>query len=363
MPQSIANIRCHSLRRSYDIRVGTGLLGAVPGWISGERGVVLADERLAEPAERLTAALSAAGWRTSCRLLPVSEELKSLHGIAPLYEHLLAAGLDRAGVVFALGGGALGDAAGFVAGTYLRGIRWVVLPSTLLGQVDSAIGGKTGVNSGHGKNLIGVFHAPSLVVCDLALLDTLPERDVVSGLGEIVKYGLALDARFYRWLEKDWPAVRAREPAALLHAVSRCARLKAGVVSRDEFEVAGEREVLNFGHTVGHALEAATGYGVFRHGEAVLHGLAAAALLSVRAGHLHPRVYQRIERLLRALPVPPVPKHLATADIIGRLRWDKKRRGDRLRFVLLSALGKTVVDDSLDEAAVAGAIDALPRST
>jgi 3-dehydroquinate synthase len=288
--------------------------------------------------------LKVAGWETHLVRVPATEGFKDFGKIYPLYSELLRAGADRHTVLFALGGGVIGDAAGFLAGTYMRGLRWVGLPTTLLAQVDSSIGGKTGVNHASGKNLIGVFHQPSLVACDLDYLKTLPERERVSGLGEMIKYGLIYDAPFYAWLEKHWESIVSGESRKLEEAVARCARWKARAVTRDERDLAGVREVLNFGHTVGHALEGATKYATFRHGEAIILGMRAATRLSVDRGHLKPTIGARIESFLGSLPAPKVPARVTPARLLGFVRKDKKAKAGKVRFVLLRAVGKTRLD-------------------
>jgi 3-dehydroquinate synthase len=276
--------------------------------------------------------------------VPATEAFKDFSKIYPLYGELLKFRADRHTVLFALGGGVIGDAAGFLAGTYMRGMRWVGLPTTLLAQVDSSIGGKTGVNHAAGKNLIGAFHQPSFVACDLDFLKTLPERERVSGLGEMIKYGLIYDAPFYAWLEKNWEGIVSGETRSLEEAVARCARWKARAVARDERDVSGVREVLNFGHTVGHALEGATRYQTFRHGEAIILGMRAATRISVDRGHLKPAAGARIDSFLCSLPVPRVPSRILPEQLLGYVRKDKKAKAGKVRFVLLKSIGKTLLD-------------------
>ena len=332
-------------KRSYSILIGRGA-AAKAARLLGERGraFVVADRRLKSQTGELMRRLKSAGWETHLVRVEASEAFKDFGKIYPLYSELLRARADRHTVLFALGGGVIGDAAGFLAGTFMRGIRWVGLPTTLLAQVDSSIGGKTGVNHDSGKNLIGIFHQPTLVACDLDFLKTLPERERVSGLGEMIKYGLIYDAPFYAWLEKNWEGVVRGEAGALENAVARCASLKARAVGRDERDESGVREVLNFGHTVGHALEGATKYRTFRHGEAIILGMRAAVRLSVLRGHLKPAIGARVDSFLGSLPVPKVPSHVTPAKLLTYVRKDKKAKAGRVRFVLLRGIGKTVLD-------------------
>ncbi len=332
--------------------------------LNASRAFVLADAALKSHARLLTQSLTRAGLDVHTISVDADESFKEFKKIYPLYGELLKKDADRHSVVFALGGGVIGDAAGFIAGTFLRGIRWVGVPTTLLAQVDSSIGGKTGVNHEAGKNLVGVFHQPSLVLCDTQFLATLPKRELISGLGEIVKYGLIQDPSLFRSVERDWEKLVNLEPRAISIAVARCAKLKAKVVARDERDVTGLREVLNFGHTVGHALEKETGYGYYRHGEAVILGMRAAALLSKVRGHLQSSSYDRIEAYLSQLPVPQVPASVSTSDLVRRVRFDKKKlRTGQVRFVLLSGIGKTVLDPRVTESQIARAIDSIREAT
>jgi len=323
------------------------------------RAFVVADRRLKGQIATVLKALKADGWDVHVVRVPATEGFKDFRKIYPLYSALLRAGADRHTVLFALGGGVIGDAAGFLAGTYMRGLRWVGLPTTLLAQVDSSIGGKTGVNHVSGKNLIGMFHQPSLVACDLDFLKTLPERERVSGLGEMIKYGLIYDAPFYAWLEKHWESIVGGASGRLEDAVARCARWKAKAVARDERDAAGVREVLNFGHTVGHALEGATGYETFRHGEAIILGMRAATWLSVARGHLKEATGARIDSFLASLPVPGVPAQVTPEELLRFVRKDKKAREGKVRFVLLRAIGRTVLDREVADAEILDACRSL----
>jgi 3-dehydroquinate synthetase len=280
-------------------------------------------------------ALLNAGFKTVRHLLPGGERAKAWPAVESLLRAMLKAGLGRDSALLALGGGSITDAAGFAAAVYMRGIPWVSLPTTLLGQVDSGIGGKTAIDLPEGKNLVGAFHQPRAVVCDTALLDTLPAREFRSGLGEILKYGLLFDPALCAPLRKD----------RLERTVRRCAALKARLVARDERETKGRREILNFGHTIGHALETAAAGGL-RHGEAVVCGMRAALRLSGAPEGLGVR--------LEAFPLPRL--SLSEAAVMRVLRRDKKARGGRLHFVLLKAAGRPFVTDRVPEPKVREAV-------
>jgi 3-dehydroquinate synthase len=302
--------------------------------------VVVYDRKLAARAASLSARIAKTGLRTTTIGVRASEPLKTFAGLAPVYDKLVRANADRHSVVVAIGGGTVGDAIGFVAATYLRGVRWVGVPTTLLAQVDSAIGGKTGINLTTGKNLVGAFHQPAFVACDTAVLATLHDRDIVSGLGEIVKYGLALDADFHARLVRDEAKLLARNPAAMRDAIVRSIELKADIVARDEYEGSGVRELLNFGHTFAHALETATDYKRFRHGEAVLLGMRGAVHLSRALGRIDDATARAADARLRRFTVPRVPAAVTTRDLERALARDKKRGVDgKVRFVVLDRIG------------------------
>ena len=327
------------------IKVGRGLLSR-PVWAKtlGKR-VCLVTEPGAHRlfGRTLLGALKREGFEAALHLLAAGEGAKTLTSVRSVYRTLVRSGLGRDGGVIALGGGAVTDAAGFAAATYLRGIPWIAVPTTLLGQVDSGIGGKTGVNIAEGKNLVGAFHQPRAVVCDLAALDSLPLREVISGLGEAAKYGLVFDRAFFDRMRRGWDRLLALDPAALAPVVRRCAGLKAEVVAKDERETTGLRELLNFGHTVGHALEAEAGYGTLRHGEAIVWGMRAALALSMIKTGLPKMDALDAGRFLAQIPVP---RPAVRPDrLIARMRRDKKVRGERIRFVLLKRIGRPVVMD------------------
>ena len=299
--------------------------------------------------EQIRAALGAAGASVEPILIADGERFKTLASVSRIYDTLIRSGADRGSAIIAIGGGVIGDTAGFAAATFLRGITLVQVPTTLLAQVDSSVGGKTGVNHALGKNLIGAFHQPSVVVVDPLLLRTLPRREFRSGLYEVVKYGVIASRGLFDRLAANTKAIFARDPAVLVPAIVESIRIKAEVVSKDERE-GGLRRILNFGHTVGHALEAVTKYRRFRHGEAIAYGMLAAADLGVVRGALADRERQALTALVTQLgPLPPV-ADLPMAGILEAVRRDKKVVNGRLHFVLAIAIGATTtVDDATED--------------
>ncbi len=288
--------------------------------------------------DALAEALTAAGWRPRVRVLLPGEATKSLEKLAALYDWALAEPLDRGTPVLALGGGVVGDLAGLAAATLLRGLPLVQLPTSLVAQVDSAVGGKTGVNHPAGKNLVGAFHQPRLVVADPATLGTLPRREWTAGLAEVVKAALVADAGFFSWLEERWDDALAGAPEVAPRLVREAVRIKAEIVVEDERE-AGRRALLNFGHTFGHAIERAAGYGAFRHGEAVALGMRAALHLSRGLGLLPSEAFARADGLVARLPVPPGLAAIPTDTLTAAMRHDKKRTAEGLRLVVLEEIG------------------------
>jgi 3-dehydroquinate synthase len=291
-------------------------------------------------------------------LLPDGERYKTLRSVGLIYDALIRAGADRGSVLVAVGGGVVGDTAGFAAATFLRGIALVHVPTTLLAQVDSSIGGKVGVNHALGKNLIGAFHQPSVVVTDPSLLATLPRREFRSGLYEVVKYGVIRSRALFERVADHTAAVFAREPAILVPAIVESCRIKAEVVSRDERE-GGLRRILNFGHTVGHALEAVTRYRRFRHGEAIAYGMLAAADLAVRRGVMGTGDRDALATLIAALGPLPSIADLPIPAILEAVRRDKKVVNGRLHFVLATGIGATVTVDDVSEAEIAATLASM----
>jgi 3-dehydroquinate synthase len=288
-------------------------------------------------------------------LIPDGERYKNLQTVARIYESLIRAEADRGSALIAVGGGVVGDVAGFAAATYLRGIALAHVPTTLLAQVDSSIGGKVGVNHQLGKNLIGSFHQPAVVVTDPRLLGTLKRREFRSGLYEVVKYGMIASRDLFERVMRDTKALFARDPAVLMPVIIESCRIKADVVSADERE-SGLRRVLNFGHTVGHALEAITKYRRFRHGEAIAYGMLAAADLAVARGALNDRERQALARLITKLGPLPAVSDLSSARVLEAVRHDKKVVDGRLHFVISIAIGATMIVDDVSEPELAAVL-------
>jgi 3-dehydroquinate synthase len=328
--------------RSYPIYIGSGLLGDA-GLLARHLGsgavAVISNETVAPLyLGRLREAL---GERvTMVKVLPDGEEHKSLEVLAGIYDALLAARCDRQVTLMALGGGVVGDISGFAAATYQRGVHYVQLPTTLLAQVDSSVGGKTGVNHPRGKNMIGAFHQPRCVIADTDTLATLPAREFAAGLAEVVKYGLIGDREFYAWLHTRQVALAERDPAVLAEAICRSCANKARVVAGDERESeGGSRALLNFGHTFGHAIETATHYRDFLHGEAVAIGMVMAAEFSHRLGYIARNEVAGLCALLGRFGLPTEPPEVAPARMLELMRGDKKAAAGRIRLVLLRAIG------------------------
>ncbi|MBF9196067.1 3-dehydroquinate synthase [Microvirga sp. BT290] len=338
--------------RAYEILVGRGLIesaGARIASLSARATAIVTDEHVGPLyASALTASLEAQGLRVSVVTLPPGEATKSYAGLERVCDAMLAARIERGDLVVALGGGVIGDLAGFAAAVVRRGVRFVQVPTTLLSQVDSSVGGKTGINSRHGKNLVGAFHQPSLVIADTALLDTLPLREMRAGYAEVAKYGLIDDARFFAWCEANWQGVFAGGPERD-EAVAQSCRAKAAVVVRDEHEN-GDRALLNLGHTFGHALEKITAYDSTRlvHGEGVAIGLALAFRFSASLGLCPPADAERVEAHLKAVGLPTrlsqVPGGCGTVDaLLDAMAQDKKVKGGALIFILARGIGQSFI--------------------
>ena len=333
--------------RSYPVVIGAGLLAEVGPRLAaaGYRGrcALVTSERVgALYREPVAASLGQAGFAPVAVEIPDGEEHKNLAWLAVLYDRLLDAGVERRSPLIALGGGVVGDLAGFAASTLLRGLPLVQVPTTLLAQVDAAIGGKTGINHALGKNLIGAFHQPRLVVIDVATLRTLPRREFVAGLAEVIKYGVIRDAELFATLEARLEALLGLEEAVLVPVVAACCRHKAAVVAADEREEGGERAVLNFGHTVGHALEVLTEYRRLLHGEAVAIGMVAAARVSQARGLCAAATVERLERLVRRAGLPTeMPDDITAPALALAMQTDKKTAAGRIRFVCVEAIGRT----------------------
>ncbi len=348
--------------RAYEVVVGQGLLDdaglRMAPLLKRRRTAVVSDETVwALHGARLTASLKAAGIAVMPVVVPPGEQTKSFTGLESLLDRLLALELDRGDLITAFGGGVVGDLAGFAAAIYKRGIGFIQIPTTLLAQVDSSVGGKTAIDTPRGKNLVGAFHQPRLVLADLDVLATLPEREMRAGYAEVIKYGFLGDFAFFEWLEANGPAVLAREPQALSRAVARSIEMKAEIVAEDETEQ-GRRALLNLGHTFGHALEAETGYGeALLHGEAVAAGQALAFRFSAAQGLCSSQDATRASAAMAATGLPTRLSDVSATPfdaerLVAHMGQDKKAEGGRLTFILARALGEAFVAKDVDAGAV-----------
>jgi 3-dehydroquinate synthase len=338
--------------RSYPIHIGQGLLvrpELVTPHIHGRQVMVVTNETIA-PLYLDAVRQLLDGFELASVILPDGEQYKNLDTLNTIFDALLEQRFNRGCTLVALGGGVVGDITGFAAASYQRGVAFVQIPTTLLAQVDSSVGGKTGVNHPRGKNMIGAFHQPGCVLIDTDTLDTLDDRQLAAGLAEVIKYGLIRDAAFYDWLDENIEQLRARDKQALAYAIERSCALKAEIVAADERE-SGQRALLNLGHTFGHAIETGTGYGTWLHGEAVAAGMLMAADLSARHNWLPPADVGRLERLLQraGLPTAP-PASMDEPQFLRLMAVDKKVLDGGLRLVLLQAIGKAVVSGDFDPA-------------
>lgn len=349
--------------RSYPIYIGEQLVGNASHWQRlasrlhlPERLLVISDDNVAPLyLETLRSALSA--HTVDVCILEAGEAHKTLGAISAILDQLVTGGFQRDAAIVALGGGVVGDIAGFAAACFMRGIRFVQVPTTLLAQVDSSVGGKTGVNHALGKNLIGAFHQPVAVMIDTDTLSTLGAREFRAGLAEVIKYGCIYDVDFFGWLEENMPALLALERPALAHAIRRSCEIKALIVARDEKEK-GERALLNFGHSFGHALEQVTGYTRWLHGEAVAIGMLMACDLSVQMGYLSDAERQRVARLLSAANLPAQSEGTSIEALQHAMQKDKKNTAADQRLVLLNGLGKSQIRSDCTSAAIAAALSA-----
>jgi len=349
--------------RSYDIVIGAGLLDrsdAFDGLPPGTDAVIVTNEAVGPLyAPRLSITLQRRYQRVHTITLPDGEVHKTLATLTSIFDALLEQGFDRRTTLFALGGGVVGDMAGFAAACYMRGVPYVQLPTTLLAQVDSSVGGKTAVNHPLGKNMIGVFNQPLRVMADLGTLETLPQRELVAGLAEVIKYGPIADEAFLDWIEAHLDDLLRRDADALAHAVRRSCEIKAHVVGEDERE-SGLRAILNFGHTFGHAIEAGLGYGEWLHGEAVGCGMVMAADLSVQLGLISNSYAERLRALIRRAGLPVVGPRLGVERYLALMRLDKKSNAGEIRFVVLEGVGRALVRPA-DDALVSRVIEANTR--
>lgn len=356
-------VRVHLSERSYDIEIGSGLVATSGDFVlqrtSCSHAVVITDTNVQDPhADRVVESLEAAGIRADLATVPAGESTKSASNADQLWRLMLEFKADRKSVVVAVGGGVVGDLAGFVAATYGRGIRFIQIPTTLLADVDSSVGGKVGVNLPGAKNMVGAFWQPAGVLIDTSVLETLPDRDYRGGLAEVVKYGVILDAEFFDYLEQHVDGLNNREPDALRHIIARSCELKAQVVEGDEREETGLRAVLNYGHTFCHAIEAETGYGTFLHGEAVAIGMLCASRLAESMGRIDAQVTRRQHDLLQALGLPLAVPDVDHEVLIRSMAKDKKSEHGKPRFVLPTRMGHVELVSDVDPDLVRQALTA-----
>lgn len=349
---------------AYDIRIATGWLDQLGDLVRRldprlSHVALIADSAIDDSwATRIAATMERAQVRVSRTTIPSGEASKSSEQIVRLWQWLLSEGADRKTLVLAVGGGVVGDLAGFAAASFARGLPLVQVPTTLLSQVDSSVGGKTGINLPDAKNMVGAFWQPRLVAIDTATLDTLPDREFISGFAEVIKYGVILDADFFGWLQQNSQSLLERDAKALQHAVRRSCQLKAQVVVEDEHETSGRRAILNYGHTFAHAIEATAGYGEFLHGEAVAIGMQMAAVLAHRLGRIDQALLDAQLRLIQDFRLPA---RFADADVDAMLQAmarDKKVAHGKLRFVLPTRLGHVELVDDVPTAETIAAINA-----
>lgn len=359
----VSSVRVNLGPRSYDIVIGSGTLAQAAEFILARgavsHAVVITDENVEEPhAHAVAGSLTERDISVDAIVVEPGEGSKSIETADALWEGLLEIGADRKSIVVAVGGGVIGDLAGFIAATYARGLRFFQVPTTLLAQVDSSVGGKVGINLPEAKNMVGAFLQPQGVLIDPTVLATLPEREYRAGLGEVVKYGVILDADLFEQLERQADALLLRDPAVLADVIARCCRLKADVVEQDEREETGLRAVLNYGHTFGHAFEALTGYERLLHGEAVAIGMLCASRLAERLGRIGGEVTRRQAALIEALGLPSHAPPLAAEEVLASMMHDKKVEHGQLRFVLPSCIGHVDLVADVPESAVRGALEA-----
>ncbi|MCG8400925.1 MAG: 3-dehydroquinate synthase [Firmicutes bacterium] len=350
-------------QRSYNIAIGSGILDRAGALLAelplGKKALLVTNPAVGDLyAARVENSLAQAGFRVFRAQIPDGEQYKSLQSAATLYDRAFAAGLDRSCPVVALGGGVVGDLGGFAAATYMRGVPLVQIPTTLLAQVDSSVGGKVAVNHPRGKNIIGAFYQPVLVLSDTETLRTLAGREVRSGLAEVIKYGVIRDGRFFGWLEKNIGKVLALDPEALAHVVETSCRVKAAVVEEDETEQ-GTRAILNLGHTVGHAVESLTYYTDCNHGEAVAMGMATATRLAVQLGLCQAGEEKRVNELLHKAGLPlQIPGKLDPHEMIKAMARDKKAYGGEITFILPKTVGEVIIKNNISETDIVKAVQA-----
>ena len=349
---------------SYRVRVGSGLIKQLGKCVSNvlrnKRCAVVTDNIISPLfANRVQRSLTSAGFRPTLITIPAGEKSKTLEQASTICEQMTAAGLDRQSFVIGLGGGVIGDLSGFVAAIYHRGIPHVQIPTTLLAMVDSSIGGKTGVNTHDGKNLLGVIHQPWLVIDDVDVLKTLPRREFNQGFAEIIKHAIIADAKMFKTLQ-SWKARSSRQPLVLQSLIKRNIKIKAAVVARDERDRSGERAILNFGHTVGHAIERAGNYRKFLHGEALSLGIVGACAVSIKRAGLSPRQRDAVIDLLQRFDLPTrLPKNFPREKIFKALKFDKKFEAGKIRFVVTPRIGAAFLTTDITFEDIHEAVDAL----
>jgi 3-dehydroquinate synthase len=358
-------LRVNLGRRSYDIVVTGNSLHQIGAFArehaKGHTAVIITDENAKIHAGPIQQSLTEDGFRSSLLIRPAGEAQKSLASATQLYDALLDVPADRRTLVVAVGGGVIGDLAGFVAATFARGIPLLMVPTTLLAMVDSSVGGKVGVNHPRAKNMIGAFHQPIGVFIDTATLNTLPEREFRSGLAEVVKYGVILDADFFHYLEQTKESILQRDPAVIQRIVLRSCELKAQIVERDEREETDVRAKLNYGHTFAHAFETAGGYASWLHGEAVAAGMVSASRLAEQRGLIPRETTEQQICLLQAFALPIAPKQWPVQDLLTTMRKDKKTLDGRMRFILPTRLGKVALFDDVAESDVRAVLESVMR--
>lgn len=367
MAVDASSVQVNLGERSYEIRIVSGGLAELPtllpSWLdrsvyragSSRMAHLVTDRNVRRHADVIREAMVRSGWSCGLTELEPGEKTKSVGNLSAIWDDLIAAKADRRTVLIAVGGGVVGDLGGFAAASFVRGLPFVQVPTSLLADVDSSVGGKTGINHPAAKNMLGAFHQPVGVLIDTSVLDTLPAREFAAGMAEVVKYGVILDADFFTFLEQRVDAINHRDPGILRQVIARCCRLKADVVEKDEFERTGLRAVLNYGHTFGHAFEALAGYGELLHGEAVAIGMLYASRLAERLGFIDAATTHRQERLLSQFGLPTrLPAGCSHSDdsVIDRMKLDKKTVGGQLRFVLPKRLGHVEIISDVAEADV-----------
>jgi 3-dehydroquinate synthase len=362
MSSTIKTVRVNLAGRSYDIVIGAGNLAGLGKFVieraRATHAVVITDDNVQEPhATRAADSLTQEKINVDVISIEPGEPSKSIDLAAGLWQGLLELGADRGSIVVAVGGGVVGDLAGFVAATYARGLRFFQVATTVVAQVDSSVGGKVGINLPEAKNMVGSFYQPAGVFIDAATLETLPMKEYRSGLAEVVKYGVILDAEFFEYLEAHGAAVNERNQDVLVEVIARCCRLKADVVEKDEREETGLRAVLNYGHTFGHAFESLSGYGNLLHGEAIAVGMCCAARLAEILGRVDKKFVERQRNLLETLELPVKTPPLDPNKILEAMMHDKKVRHGKLRFVLPSRMGSVELVDDVDPDDIRAALE------